>query len=241
MVTVGEGGGMFVLDRHSRQIPLGAAVPLRQSRPQHERDQPGDRADPRQRRQAVQEGRPDQFSAASTTPAGCGRSPIIPENNALYVPFQDQCLSMTAELEEQDRLRPALRRHASRLRSEQVHEPRQDRPRDRRDEGALLAAAGEPGSALVTAGDLVFWGDANRRFRAFDADDGKVLWESIVGGIVMASTITYAVNGKQYVMIFTGDGQSVTAGPLGVDQEVDAAAGARPQLDRGVRAAGQAA
>ncbi len=32
-------------------------------------------------------------------------------------------------------------------------------------------------------GDLVFWGDQNRRFRAFDAEDGKVLWEAIVAGI----------------------------------------------------------
>jgi alcohol dehydrogenase (cytochrome c) len=72
------------------------------------------------------------------------------------------------------------------------------------------------GSALVTAGDLVFWGDQNRRFRAFDAEDGKVLWEAIVAGMVMNSTISYAVNGKQYVMVFTGEGQSVTAGPLGL-------------------------
>jgi alcohol dehydrogenase (cytochrome c) len=70
------------------------------------------------------------------------------------------------------------------------------------------------GSALITAGDLVFWGDLNRRFRAFDADTGKVLWESVVGGMVMTSTITYSVNGKQYVLINTGEGQSVTAGPL---------------------------
>ena len=48
------------------------------------------------------------------------------------------------------------------------------------------------GSALITAGDLVFWGDLNRRFRAFDADTGKVLWESVVGGMVMTSTITYS-------------------------------------------------
>ena len=40
------------------------------------------------------------------------------------------------------------------------------------------------GSALVTAGDVVFWGDQNRRLRAFDADDGKILWETIVGGMV---------------------------------------------------------
>jgi hypothetical protein len=33
---------------------------------------------------------------------------------------------------------------------------------------------------------------------------------------VMNSTIAYAVDGKQYVMIFTGGGQSVTAGPISV-------------------------
>jgi alcohol dehydrogenase (cytochrome c) len=75
------------------------------------------------------------------------------------------------------------------------------------------------GSALVTAGDLVFWGDMNRRLRAFDAESGKILWETIVAGMVMNSTITYAVNGKQYVMVFTGEGQSVSAGPLSLVQK----------------------
>jgi glucose dehydrogenase len=61
---------------------------------------------------------------------------------------------------------------------------------------------------------LLFWGDQNRRLRAFDAESGKVLWESLVGGMVMNSMITYSVKGKQYVMVFTGEGQSVSAGPL---------------------------
>jgi alcohol dehydrogenase (cytochrome c) len=69
-------------------------------------------------------------------------------------------------------------------------------------------AAPGNGSALTTAGGLLFWGDLNRRFRAFDPDTGKVLWEAIVGGMVMTSTITYAVDGRQYVAIFTGEGQS---------------------------------
>jgi hypothetical protein len=34
------------------------------------------------------------------------------------------------------------------------------------------------------------------------------------------STITYSVNGKQYVMVHTGAGQSVTAGPLGLTTSV---------------------
>ena len=63
---------------------------------------------------------------------------------------------------------------------------------------------------LATAGDLVFRGDLNRRFKAFDAETGKVLWETIVGGIVSVSTITYAVNGKQDVAVMTGEGQTGT-------------------------------
>jgi len=36
----------------------------------------------------------------------------------------------------------------------------------------------------------------------------------VVGGMIVNSTITYSVNGKQYVMVYTGMGQSVTTGPL---------------------------
>jgi alcohol dehydrogenase (cytochrome c) len=62
------------------------------------------------------------------------------------------------------------------------------------------------GAVLATAGNLIFWGDLDRRLRAFDAETGKQLWEGIVGGSIAVSTITYAVNGKQYIAILTGDG-----------------------------------
>ena len=68
-------------------------------------------------------------------------------------------------------------------------------------------------------GGLVFFGDLNRRVRALDAEDGKVLWQSVVGGMVMMSTITYSVNGKQYVMVFTGEGQSVTGNVLALTKD----------------------
>ena len=70
------------------------------------------------------------------------------------------------------------------------------------------------GSALVTGGDLLFWGDMNRRLRAFDPDNGKVLWEATVGGMIMASTITYTAKGKQYVAVLTGEGQPGTVNVL---------------------------
>ena len=62
---------------------------------------------------------------------------------------------------------------------------------------------------LATAGDLVFHGDMNRRFRAFDASTGKKLWETVLGGNVSVSTMTYAVNGKQYVAVMTGNNPKV--------------------------------
>ena len=49
-----------------------------------------------------------------------------------------------------------------------------------------------------------------------DADSGKILWEIVLGGIVSTSTITYTVNGRQYVAVMTGDAQSGTAGLLNV-------------------------
>jgi len=65
------------------------------------------------------------------------------------------------------------------------------------------------GAMLATAGDLVFHGDMSRRFRAFDAATGKQLWETILGGNISVSTITYAVKGKQYIAVMTGDNLKV--------------------------------
>src|SRR5947199_237066 len=101
---------------------------------------------------------------------------------------------------------------ASRARKRRLRSPKNTRS------PAVASADPQPtnGSALATAGDLVFFGDLNRRLRALDADNGKVLWETVVGGIIVNSTISYAVNGKQYIMVFTGSAQSATTGPLGV-------------------------
>jgi alcohol dehydrogenase (cytochrome c) len=55
-----------------------------------------------------------------------------------------------------------------------------------------------------------------RRFRAFDADTGKILWEAILCRVIQMSTISYAVDGRQYVAVMTGDGQSATANPIQV-------------------------
>ena len=60
------------------------------------------------------------------------------------------------------------------------------------------------GGVLATAGDLVFNGEGNGLFRAFDAKTGKKLWEYQCGAGVNAPAVSYTVGGKQYVAVAAG-------------------------------------
>ncbi len=63
-------------------------------------------------------------------------------------------------------------------------------------------------SLVATGGGLVFGGDANGRFRAFDHETGDVLWEINLGSSVTGFPVTYAVDGRQYVAVSTGAGST---------------------------------
>lgn len=57
---------------------------------------------------------------------------------------------------------------------------------------------------LATGGGLLFAGDLNRYFRAFDAKTGTILWETRLPTAVGGFATTYSVNGEQYVAVPTG-------------------------------------
>jgi PQQ-dependent dehydrogenase (methanol/ethanol family) len=215
IITVAEGGGMFAVAQQTGQFLWARPFPY---------DDPNANlrvVDVKTGQTGVN---PDKlFKKDGDTIVGCYHNTrglwqiaYDPDTNSVYVPFHDQCLSMEAS-------------HANPTgfgRRTGVLRPGAD-PKAYMGVAKIDVATGEMrliysqpqpanGSALATAGGLVFFGDLNRRLRAIDAESGKVLWETIVGGMIMNSTITYAVNGKQYVMVFTGGGQSVTAGPLAV-------------------------
>ncbi|MXZ71851.1 MAG: PQQ-binding-like beta-propeller repeat protein [Acidobacteria bacterium] len=61
-------------------------------------------------------------------------------------------------------------------------------------------------SALTTAGGLVFAGDADRYYRAFDVRTGDVLWETRLGTAAHGFPITYEAGGRQYVAVPAGLG-----------------------------------
>jgi PQQ-dependent dehydrogenase (methanol/ethanol family) len=74
--------------------------------------------------------------------------------------------------------------------------------------------------ALATAGDVVFFGTMDGRFRAVNAHDGSSLWEIQVGsGIISQPTTFLGPDGKQYVAVLSGVGGwagAVVAGDLDI-------------------------
>ena len=60
------------------------------------------------------------------------------------------------------------------------------------------------GGTLATAGDVVFNGEGNGWFRAFDARTGKELWKFNVGAGANSPPVSYMVSGKQYVAVSAG-------------------------------------
>jgi alcohol dehydrogenase (cytochrome c) len=63
------------------------------------------------------------------------------------------------------------------------------------------------GGMLATAGGLVFsGGTADRKFHAFDAATGKLLWEFPTNSGILAPPTTFKVDGKQYVAVESGWG-----------------------------------
>lgn len=75
---------------------------------------------------------------------------------------------------------------------------------------ALFGKAAEFGSlnlggSVVTAGGLVFLAAAmDDKLRAFDAETGKEVWAGQLPASAQAAPMTYAINGKQFVVICAG-------------------------------------
>ena len=129
-----------------------------------------------------------------------------PVTNTMFIPMQNMCARVLATDTDPERLE--LYQLAARF---QLAPGKEDR-------GSVWAISAETGEAIwlheqpagtqavvATGGGLVFGGDANGRFKAFDQETGAVLWEINLGSPVLGFPITYAVGGKQYVVASTSD------------------------------------
>jgi quinoprotein glucose dehydrogenase len=89
-------------------------------------------------------------------------------------------------------------------------------------EVSALAAEGHTGTGshfprggvAATAGGLLFSGTASdRKFRAYDRDTGKVLWETSIPEASEAVPAVYEVGGREYVVICVAAGNGMMSGP----------------------------
>ena len=67
------------------------------------------------------------------------------------------------------------------------------------------------GGSLVTAGGLLFTGEANGWFKAYDTASGKVLWQFQTGAGVNAPPSSYEVGGKQYIVVGSGGNAQINS------------------------------
>ena len=153
-----------------------------------------------------------------------------PRTNVMYMPMQNLCGNFTTNTDKRD---PSK---VYGLDFPTIIAPGTDKV------GAIWAISVDTGKTLwkyeqragvfslvSTGGGLVFGGDANGRFRAFDERSGKVLWETNLGAPVSGYPITFAVDGKQ---VRVGRDRAVRRGELDASRD----AGAQTELDRaGVR------
>ena len=139
-----------------------------------------------------------------------------PLTNVMYMPLRNTCARMQVQTledgDEANRLYTLAWRVQVAPGTDQV--------------GAVHAISAETGetvwkheqrsatmSLAATGGGLVFGGDVNGRFRAFDHETGEILWEINLGSPVSGFPMTYAVNGRQYVAVSTGYGRFLELTP----------------------------
>lgn len=70
------------------------------------------------------------------------------------------------------------------------------------------------GGMLVTRGSVVFMGEGNGNFNAYDSLTGELLWHDKAEAGVNAPAISYSIEGKQYIAVAAG-GNSIFGYPQG--------------------------
>ena len=128
-----------------------------------------------------------------------------PLSGAMYFPLQNTCMTATSTSDEQS------------IESLYAINTRAQITPGEENVGTLQAINVETGelewkieqpagmlSVISTGGELLFGGDVNGRFRAYDQSNGETLWEVNLGSPVNGYPATFAVDGRQYVAVSTG-------------------------------------
>ena len=126
-----------------------------------------------------------------------------PQTRAMYFPMRNTCAQMLSTLDSGLRTYALAARHQLAPGTDMLGTVRGISV----ETGAttwLYEQRAATWSLVATGGGLVFGGDVNGRFRAFDHETGEVLWEINLGSPVTGYPISFAAAGRQYVAVSTG-------------------------------------
>ena len=128
-----------------------------------------------------------------------------PETRVMFQPLQNACMQVTVLSDD-----PEFPEGYGLLRESGLSP-------ETTDLGSIYAISAETGltvwkveqraataSLMATASGLLFGGDSNGYFRAYDQSTGEVLWEVYLGSRVTGFPVAFAVDGRQYVAVSTG-------------------------------------
>ena len=218
LVTLGEPGGLFALDRDTGEFLW--ATPFPHDSPQfHLGHVDVETGQTFLNWDGVTKNVGDTVISCYKNTKSYWPMAYSPLNNSLYIPYNEECVEQTSNPDTPTGTGPRSGLPRPGVASEEwAGLAKVNVSTGETDHFYTQRVAGN-GATLVTAGNLLFWGDLSRRFRAFDTDSGKILWETILGDAIQNSTITYAVDGRQYVAVLTGWG-ILTGRYLGYTPEV---------------------
>ena len=205
VVTMGEPGGLFVNDRETGEFLWAAPLPYTSTERFVIRDIDVETGAVYINMDLVARENGDRFVICGHNVKGWWSWSYSPVTGLLYIPFNRSCLDQTTNERTIDGASPRFSIPEPGLEEDgHLTEVRAIEIATGRERWRYSQRAPNAGSTLATAGNVVFFGDSNRRLRAFDAETGAVLWETILGSQISGYPVTYAVDGRQYVTVPVG-------------------------------------
>ena len=204
-VTLGEPGGLFVLDRETGEFLWATPLPYTSTERFVIRDIDPATGQVFINMDLVAREVGDQFIICGHNVKGWWSWSYSPRTGLLYIPINRSCLNQTANERTATGTGPRFTQAEPGLEEDgHLTEVRALDISTGREAWRYTQRAPNAGSTLATAGDVVFHGDLNRRYRAFDAETGDVLWETILGSQITGFPVTYEVDGRQYLTVPVG-------------------------------------
>ena len=205
VVTMGEPGGLFVNDRETGEFLWATPLPYDSTERFVIRDIDVETGQVQINMDLVAKAVGEQHIICGHNVKGWWSWSYSPLTGLLYIPINRSCLNQTAN----DRTATGTGPRFT------VPEPGLEESGDLTELRAIDVSTGREawrysqrapnaGSALATGGNVVFHGDLNRRLRAFDAETGDVLWETILGSQITGFPVTYRAGGRQYLTVPVG-------------------------------------